>query len=152
MIPLGSKAPPFDARSTGGRFRLPDALEAGPLVLFFYPKAQTPGCTAEAVEFEAWFDRFEELGVRIAGCSIDDIAAQQSFHEKHGGFRFPLIADPTKEIARAYDVYREDWERTGRATCVIGEDGTVLLTYPEAPIHGQGHAEAVFADVERLLA
>lgn len=130
---------------------MPDALESGPLVLFFYPKAATPGCTAEAVEFEAWFERFAELGVRIAGCSIDDLEAQQAFHDKHGGFRFPLIADPSKEISLAYDVYRADWERSGRSTLVIGEDGTVLLTYPEAPIHGQGHAEAVFADVEELL-
>lgn len=151
MIPQGSTAPGFDAPSTGGRFRLYDVLESGPLVLFFYPKAATPGCTAEAVEFEAWFERFEELGVRVAGCSIDDLEVQQAFHAKHGGFRFPLIADPSKEIAQAYEVYRPDWERTGRATCVIGEDGTVLLTYPEAPMHGKGHAEAVYADVERVL-
>lgn len=151
MIPEGSTAPGFEAESTGGRFRVPDVLEAGPLVLFFYPKASTPGCTAEAVEFEAWYDRFEEIGVRIAGCSVDDLAAQKAFHDKHGGFRFPLIADPSMAIARAYDVFREDWNRSGRATLVIGEDGTVLKTYPEAPIHGQGHAEAVFADVEGLV-
>lgn len=152
MIPEGSKAPAFDAPSTGGRFSLYDVLEAGPLVLFFYPKAATPGCTAEAVEFEAWFDRFEELGVRVAGCSVDDLDAQQAFHDKHGGFRFPLIADPGAEVAQAYDVWREDWSRTGRATVVIDEDGTVLKTYPEAPMHGKGHAEAVFGDVQGLLA
>lgn len=152
MIGEASKAPSFDAVSTGGRFRLTDALEAGPLVLFFYPKADTPGCTAEAVEFEAWFDRFEELGVRVAGCSVDDLEAQQAFHDKHGGFRFPLIADPSCEIAKAYGVLRADGDRTGRATAVIGEDGTVLKTYPEAPPHGKGHAQAVFDDVERLLA
>ena len=151
MILEGSVAPGFEARSTGGRFRLSDALEAGPLVLFFYPKAATPGCTAEAVEFEAWFDRFDELGVRVAGCSTDDLEAQQAFHDKHGGFRFPLIADPSAEIAHAYDVWRADWSRSGRATLVIGEDGTVLKTYPEAPIHGKGHAEQVFWDVEGLV-
>jgi peroxiredoxin len=90
--------------------------------------------------------------VKVAGCSIDDLEAQQAFHTKHGGFRFPLIADPSCEIAHAYDVWRADWGRTGRATLVIGEDGTVLKTYPEAPIHGKGHAQAVFEDVERLLA
>lgn len=151
MIAEGSKAPAFEAPSTGGPFSLYDALESGPLVLFFYPKAATPGCTAEAVEFEAFYDRFEELGVRVAGCSVDDLEAQQAFHDKHGGFRFPLIADPSAGIAHDYGVWREDWERTGRATLVIGEDGTVLKTYPEAPIHGQGHAEAVFADVGGIL-
>jgi peroxiredoxin Q/BCP len=151
VIPEGTPAPGFDADSTGGRFKLRDALEAGPLVLFFYPKADTPGCTAEASEFEAWFDRFDELGVRLAGCSVDALDDQRAFADKHGGFRFPLIADPHAQIARAYDVYKNDWGRTGRATAVIAEDGTVVKTYPEAPIAGKGHAEAVYADVEVLF-
>lgn len=151
MIPEGALAPGFDADSTGGRFRLKDALEAGPLVLFFYPKAATPGCTAEANEFEAWFDRFEELGVRVAGCSVDTLDDQKAFADKHGGFRFPLIADPEATIAKSYDVFKEEWELAGRATAVISEDGRVLKTYPKAPLTGKGHAEAVFADVQTLL-
>ncbi len=152
MIAEGAEAPGFDADSTGGRFRLKDALEAGPLVLFFYPKAATPGCTAEANEFEAWFDRFEELGVRLAGCSVDSLDDQRSFAAKHGGFRFPLIADPDAAIAKAYDVLKEDRELARRATAVIGEDGRVLKTYPAAPITGKGHAEAVYGHVEGLFA
>ncbi len=151
MIPEGSTAPGFDADSTGGRFKLSDALEAGPLVLFFYPKADTPGCTAEANEFEAWFDRFEEIGVRLAGCSVDVLDDQRAFADKHGGFRFPLIADPEARVAKAYDVYSDDRRRTGRSTAVIAEDGTVVKTYPEAPIAGKGHAETVYGDVAELF-
>jgi peroxiredoxin len=55
-----------------------------------------------------------------------------------------LIADPDAEIAKSYGVYREDWKVAGRATAVIGEDGTILKAYPEAPLDGKGHAEEVY--------
>lgn len=151
MIAEGSAAPAFDAPSTGGRFKLADVIESGPLILFFYPKAATPGCTNEAVEFEAWFDRFEELGIRVAGCSVDPLADQEAFAAKHGGFRFPLIADPEATIAKAYDVFKDDWKMTGRATAVIDESGLIRKTYPKAPLDGKGHAEEVFSDVKALF-
>ena len=68
-----------------------------------------------------------------------------------GPIRFPLIADPSAGIAQAYDVYREDWKVAGRATAVIGEDGTVLKTYPQAPLDGKGHAETVYGDLQGML-
>jgi len=90
--------------------------------------------------------------VRVAGCSVDTVEAQQAFADKLGGIRFPLIADPGAQIAKAYDVYLDDWKTAARATAVIGEDGMVVLTYPRAPLDGKAHAEAVFADVATLFA
>ncbi len=87
----------------------------------------------------------------MAGCSVDTLEAQKAFADKHGGLRYPLIADPDAEIARAYDVYRDDWKVASRATAVIGEDGTVLKIYGKAPLDGKGHAEAVFHDVQSLV-
>ena len=87
----------------------------------------------------------------MAGCSTDDLAAQKAFADKHGGFRYPLIADPDASVAKSYGVYREDWKVAGRATAVIGEDGTILKTYPEAPLDGKGHAQEVFEDLQGLL-
>ena len=86
----------------------------------------------------------------MAGCSVDTLEAQQAFADKHA-VRFPLIADPEGEIARAYGVWREDWKVATRATAIIGEDGTVLKTYPKAPLDGKGHAEEVYGDARRLL-
>jgi thioredoxin-dependent peroxiredoxin len=91
------------------------------------------------------------LGVRLAGCSVDTLEAQRAFAEKVGGLRFPLIADPEAEVAKAYGVFREDWKLAGRATAVIGEDGTILKTYPKAPLDGKGHAEEVYGDLDKLL-
>ncbi len=76
--------------------------------------------------------------------------AQQAFASKLGGIRFPLIADPEGEVARAYGVFRDDWKVAGRATAVISEDGTILKTYPRAPLDGKGHAEEVFGDLGAL--
>jgi peroxiredoxin Q/BCP len=75
---------------------------------------------------------------------------QKAFADKHG-LRYPLISDADGEIARAYDVWREDWKVAVRATAIIGEDGTVLKTYPNAPGHGKGHAEEVYRDLRALL-
>jgi peroxiredoxin Q/BCP len=88
--------------------------------------------------------------VRVAGCSVDTLEAQKTFSDKHG-FRFPLIADDGGEIAKAYGVYRDDWKVAGRGTAVIGEDGTVLKTYPKAPLDGKGHAEHVYTELQALL-
>jgi peroxiredoxin Q/BCP len=89
--------------------------------------------------------------VRVAGCSVDTLEAQQAFADKLDGLSFPLIADPDAKIANAYGVYRDDWKVAGRATAVIGEDGTILKTYPKAPLDGKGHAEEVFGDLAGLV-
>jgi peroxiredoxin Q/BCP len=87
----------------------------------------------------------------LAGCSVDTLEAQRAFADKIGGLRFPLIADPDAEIAKAYGVFKEDWKVAGRTTAVIGEDGVVVKTFPAAPLDGKGHAEAVFHDAEALF-
>jgi peroxiredoxin Q/BCP len=89
--------------------------------------------------------------VRLAGCSVDTLEAQKAFAEKVGSLRFPLIADPDAKVANAFGVFKEDWKVAGRATAVIAEDGTILSTYPAAPLDGKGHAEAVFADLGSIL-
>ena len=68
-----------------------------------------------------------------------------------GPIRFPLIADPDAEIAKAYDVWLEKWGTSARATAVIREDGVIVKTYPRAPLDGKGHAEQVYGDCEELF-
>ena len=88
--------------------------------------------------------------MRLAGCSVDDLAAQRAFSDKHS-LRFPLIADPGAEIAKAYDAYKEEWKVSVRTTCVISEDGVILKAFPEAALDGRGHAEEVYRSIEGLV-
>jgi peroxiredoxin Q/BCP len=86
----------------------------------------------------------------VAGCSVDDLAAQKAFSDKHN-LRFPLIADVGAEVAKAYDAYKEEWKVSTRTTCVIAEDSTVLKAFIEAPLDGRGHAEHVYRSIEDLV-
>ncbi len=81
---------------------------------------------------------------------MDTLDAQKAFAAKHQ-LRFPLIADEDGAIARAYEVYREDWKVAGRATAIIGENGKLVKTYPRAALDGKGHAEEVYRDAEALF-
>ena len=88
----------------------------------------------------------------MAGCSTDTAEAQKAFADKLGGLRFPLIADRDAAIAKAFDVYLEDWKTAARATALIDEQGIVRKTWPRAPLDGKAHAEEVFGEVSKLLA
>ena len=88
--------------------------------------------------------------MNLAGCSCDSFEDLQAFAGKLG-LRFPLVSDPDGEIAKSYGAFKDSWAVAGRATVVIDEDGTVLKTYPKAPLAGSGHAEEVLNDVRAIL-
>jgi thioredoxin-dependent peroxiredoxin len=122
----GDQVPDFDAMLHDGRtLRLSSILEEGPLVLFFYPKAFTPGCTAEARHFRDLDREFEELGARRLGVSRDDVETQARFAQEHE-LDFPLIADPDGRIARIFGAKRLGPIPSKRRTFVIGADRTLL--------------------------
>ena len=98
----------------------------------------------EALEFEGWLDMFGEIGVSVAGCSVDDLEAQQAFSDKLQ-LRFPLIPDPDRSISLAYGVTGDPSGVASRSTVVIGPDGTVQRVYEQ--VKGRGHAEGVLADL-----
>jgi thioredoxin-dependent peroxiredoxin len=110
---------------TGEQVSLRDLLTRGPVVLFFYPKAHTPGCTIEACHFRDLQAEFDALGAQCVGVSRDPVDVQASFAERHG-LSFPLLSDPDGAIARLFGAKRNGrfWHR--RRTVVIGTDGEVL--------------------------
>ncbi len=101
MLVAGDRAPDFTAKTQDGTpFRLSD-LRGVPVILYFYPKASSAGCTRESVEFAKFHGEFAAQGVRIVGISVDDVEKQKAFAEECH-LPFPLLADTTREIARAY--------------------------------------------------
>ena len=123
---IGDRAPDFDLPDeTGSRRRLSELLEKGPVVLYFYPAAMTPGCTAESCHFRDLAAEFDQLGAQRVGISADKVDKQQQFSSKYG-FDFPLLSDTDKTVAKAYGVRRgPGLIPNKRATFVIGTDGLV---------------------------
>ena len=148
MLKVGDPAPDVRVRTdTGEDFRLSD-MKGKRVVLYFYPRADTPGCTVEACEFRDGIKAFAKKGAAVVGVSPDKPTAQAKFKQKYD-LPFTLLADEEKSAARAYGVWKEKnmygkkvmgIERT---TFVIGPDGKIETIYNK--VKAKGHAEEVLA-------
>ncbi|MFO8075785.1 MAG: peroxiredoxin [Egibacteraceae bacterium] len=122
----GDHAPDFTLPDEHGQPRaLDDFLAQGPVVLFFYPAASSPGCTKEACHFRDLAAEFAELGAQRVGVSADAVDRQAAFTGQHG-FDFPLLSDADGAVAKAYGVRRPGPLPNRRATFVIDADRTLL--------------------------
>src|SRR3989442_11391982 len=146
MIAEGSPAPDFELTSDSGeRIRL-SALRGKPVVLYFYPKDDTPGCTKEACEFRDAYDVFRDRGAEILGVSPDDVRSHEKFKTKYD-LPFTLLADPGHTTAEAYGVWGErsfagkKYMGVNRSTFVIDEAGKVARAM--IGIKPAGHASDV---------
>jgi peroxiredoxin Q/BCP len=150
MLKAGDKAPDIRLRTDSGEeFKL-SALEGKRVVLYFYPRADTPGCTTEACEFRDGIQAFAKKGVAVVGVSPDKPAAQAKFKQKYD-LPFTLLADEEKAAAQAYGVWQEKnmyGKKTMgivRSTFVIGADGKIEKVY--AKVKAQGHAAEVLGSL-----
>ena len=126
MLKAGDIAKEFTAvDQKGEQVTLSGLLEHGPVVLFFYPKAMTTGCTKESCHFRDLGAEFAELGAQRVGISADDVDKQAAFDEKHG-LGYPLLSDPDRVVASAFGVKRPGPIMNKRATFVIDTDRKVL--------------------------
>lgn len=149
----GAKAPAFDLAADGGdRFRLKDA--AGKiLVLYFYPKDDTSGCTREAQEFSAAEKQFKKAGAIILGVSKDSVEKHDKFKAKHG-LTIPLGADEEGEVVNAYGVwvekslYGRKYMGIDRSTFLIDGKGVIRRIWRKVKV--PGHVEEVLAEVKAL--
>jgi thioredoxin-dependent peroxiredoxin len=152
-LELGAKAPSFRLpRDGGGSLALKD-FAGRKLVLYFYPRANTPGCTIEAIDFSRLKPAFERAGADILGVSADPVKAQDSFKAKHK-LAIALGSDETHEMLEAYGVWREKslygrkFLGVVRATFLIGPDLRIVRIWPKVTV--AGHAEEVLAAVKAL--
>ena len=152
-VSVGKKVPEFSAACTGGSgFEL--AAHAGKvLVLYFYPKDNTPGCTTEGAAFRDAHGRFVAAGARVFGLSRDSLKSHESFKGKMA-FPFDLISDPDEAVCTLFDVmkmknmYGKQVRGVERSTFVIGADGTLLREWRGLKV--PGHVDEVLAFVESL--
>ena len=146
MKPLqkGDLAPEFEALDQGGNpVRLTDCLANGPVVLLFYPRAMTRGCTAEACHFRDLGAELGDMGALRLGISTDSVERQETFSTKHG-LDFPLLSDPDRSIAAAFGVKRPGPLFNRRVTFVIGTDRVIIETIA-SEIHMDAHCDGAIA-------
>lgn len=147
MLEAGEVAPPFSGRDQdGNEIRGDELLQKGPVVLYFYPKDFTPGCTKEACLFRDAFEELQGLGASIVGVSADDGESHKRFAERYQ-LPFPLLSDPDRTLAKAYGIVRPLGLGARRVTFVIGRDGKVRGLF-----HHELSMSRHVTDVKALLA
>lgn len=126
----GDKAPEFSGTDQDGKIHTLEDYKGKKLVVFFYPKADTPGCTAEACDLRDNYNRFQALGFELLGVSADNAKKQAKFKEKYN-LPFPLLADENKEVINAFGVWGPKkfmgrlFDGIHRTTFVINEEGII---------------------------
>lgn len=149
----GKNAPDFTLPRAGGGEVTLSALRPAPVVLFFYPKDDTPGCTTENKDFTTLADQFAAAGVKVLGLSKDTVAKHEKFQAKHE-LATELLSDAEGEVCEAYGVWKEKkmYGKTfmgiERTTVLIDGAGKIVRVWPKVKV--AGHAEEVLAAAKAL--
>ena len=149
---VGKKVADFTAPATGGTFNLAEQ-RGRPLVLYFYPKDNTPGCTMEGTQFRDLYKKFERAGVAVVGVSRDSLKSHESFKEKMG-FPFDLISDPDEKLCAQFGVikmknmYGRKVRGIERSTFLV--DGKGVLAREWRGVRVPGHVDEVLEAVKAL--
>ncbi len=151
-LPEGTQAPDFELPASNGRTVSAAALKGRPYVLYFYPKADTSGCTKEACAFQEALPQLGELGLEVIGVSRDPIKALDKFAAKYG-LAFPLASDEAGVLTEAYGVwveksmYGKKYMGIERSTFLVDASGQIKRAWPKVKV--EGHAGEVLAAMER---
>ncbi len=141
----GSKAPDFKLMGSDGKEHTLSEFKGNYLILYFYPKDDTPGCTVEAKEFNSTLSEFESKGARIVGVSKDDLKSHEKFKNKYE-LNFLLLSDPESKVIKAYDAYGDRGifgMGTLRKTFLIDKDGKIVKVFDK--VNPKGHGEQVLS-------
>jgi peroxiredoxin Q/BCP len=141
---IGKPAPDFTGPTQDGKSVHLAGLRGKPVVVYFYPRDETPGCTKEACAFRDSFKQITATGAVLVGVSLDSVGSHKKFADNHQ-LPFQLVADADGKIARLYSVPVYDGV-TARQTFIIGKDGNVKKVYRS--VHVLHHAEEVLADLK----
>ena len=147
---IGKKVPDFSLPATGGKAWKLSAAAGRKLVLYFYPKDSTPGCTLQACGLQSDLEQFNNLSIRVLGVSMDSVASHKKFADKYG-LRFSLLADTERKLIEAYGVwveksmYGKSYMGISRSSFLVGANGKIEQVWEKA--NTKTHAQDVLAFV-----
>jgi len=153
MLDIATQAPDFTLPDSDGTDVTLSALQGGPVVLYFYPRDDTPGCTKESIAFSEHLSAFEAAGAKVFGISKDSVASHAKFAKKRE-LAVPLLSDENGTVCEDYGVWKEKnmygkkYMGIERTTYLIDAQGSVAMVWPKVKV--PGHAEAVLAAVKAL--
>lgn len=153
MPAVGTKAPAFRLADETGAIRSLADFSGKTLVVYFYPKDDTPGCTQESCDFRDNLNRLSTAGAAVVGVSADSVESHRKFKTKHG-LNFPLLSDPERKVLSAYGVWQEKslygrkFMGIVRSTFVLDGSGTVKAVF--SPVKVTGHVDAVLDVIAQL--
>ncbi len=156
MLKEGEKAPDFclegiDEEGKEKLFCLGELL-GSPLILYFYPKDDTPGCTTEACDFRDSMNILKDMGIRVVGVSPDSLPSHKRFKEKYG-LNFVLLSDPDKKVASLYGaygkkkMYGKETEGIIRSTFLLSPDGKVVKAWYN--VKAKGHVSSIIKELDK---
>jgi peroxiredoxin Q/BCP len=151
MLKIGQKAPEFSLPDQEGNIHSLSDYKGSKVLLYFYPKDDTPGCTTEACNFRDGYDEFKKMGLVILGVSADSVTSHKKFAEKFT-LPFPLLSDESKDTINAYEAWGmkkfmgREYEGVFRKSFLINEEGNIEKIYDE--VKAKDHAEEVKGDIQ----
>ena len=133
MLSIGTKAPEFSLPDQNGQLHTLSSYQGRKVILYFYPKDMTSGCTAQACSFRDLYPQFQEKGTVVLGVSKDSVASHKRFEEKNG-LPFSLLSDPDLQVITAYDVLKPPKDgkpsrSVSRSTYLIDENGIIVKAF-----------------------
>ncbi|RCK53774.1 alkyl hydroperoxide reductase [Thalassospira profundimaris] len=152
-IAVGDKAPDFDLPTDGGGHVKLSDLQGQPVVIYFYPKDMTPGCTTESCDFRDQHPNFAAVNAKIIGISKDSAARHDKFKEKHD-LNFTLASDEESDVCERYGVWKEKsmygkkFMGIERTTVIVDAEGVIRHIWPKVKV--KGHVDEVLAAVQAL--
>lgn len=153
MLKVGDKAPDFNLSSSSGKNVALKDLKGSWVVLYFYPKDMTPGCTIEACDFRDFHGDFNKMGVRVLGVSPDSVKSHDKFIGKHE-LPFELLSDEGKTMLEAYDVWKEKsmygkkYMGIERTTMIVNPQGKIAAIWNKVSV--SGHVKEVLDKLKEL--
>lgn len=148
---VGDDAPAFRLQDQNGDWHALEDYRGDWLILYFYPRDFTPGCTTEACAFRDDIMKFRSMGVRIAGVSVDDVSSHEKFAEEYS-LPFPLLADAGGDVSKTYDTFATTTSGVGiatRQTFIIDPDGKIVRHY--AKVDADTHSQQLQTDLDDLI-